>query len=122
MFEKGGPFEKVPVVDLSSSSDEEGLIPDTSRDEEFTRWLFCDINRGVLGSPGDDKVIILIDSDEEEEVREEGAADAKAAPSSAVKSSTPTASVDDADDTNKGRSLDRVIGSSSGGRDEAGLP
>jgi hypothetical protein len=29
-FEQGGPSEKVPVVDLSSSSDEEGLNPDTS--------------------------------------------------------------------------------------------
>jgi hypothetical protein len=39
------------VVDLSSSSDEEGLIPDTSWDEEFTKRLFGDLNRDVLGRP-----------------------------------------------------------------------
>jgi hypothetical protein len=46
VFEQGGPSEKVPVVDLSS--DEEGIIPDTSWDEEFIRRLFGDLNRGVL--------------------------------------------------------------------------
>jgi hypothetical protein len=67
VFEQGGPFEKVPVVDLSSSSDEEGLISHTSRDEEFTKRLFGDLNRDVLGLLGDGKIIILSDSDEEEE-------------------------------------------------------
>jgi hypothetical protein len=56
------------VVDLSSSSDDGDLITDVSRDEEFTRRLFGDLNRDVLGSPGDVKIIILSDSDEEEEV------------------------------------------------------
>jgi hypothetical protein len=65
------------VLVLSSSSDEVGLIPDTSRNEEFTRRLFGDLN--VLGPPGDIKVIILIHFDEEEEVCEEDAANAKAA-------------------------------------------
>jgi hypothetical protein len=51
------------VVDLSSSSDEEGLIPDTSRDEEFTRRLFGDLNCNILGSPSDGNIIILNDSD-----------------------------------------------------------
>jgi hypothetical protein len=36
--------------------------------EEFVRRLFRDLNRGVLGPSGDGKVIILSDSDEEEEV------------------------------------------------------
>jgi hypothetical protein len=49
------------VVDLSSSFDEEGLIADVSRDEEFTRKLFGDFNSDVLGSPGDGKIIILSD-------------------------------------------------------------
>jgi hypothetical protein len=56
------------VVDLSSSSDDGDLITDVSRDEEFTRRLFGDLNRDVLGSHGDVKIIILSDSDEEEEV------------------------------------------------------
>jgi hypothetical protein len=119
VFEQGGPFEKVPVVDLSSSSDEEGLIPNTSRDEEFVRRFFGDLNRTVLGPPDDGKLIILSDFDEEEEVHEEDAANAEAAPSSIVKSLAPTASTDDA---NKGCSPDRVIGGSSSGGDEADLP
>jgi hypothetical protein len=56
------------VVDLSSSSDDGDLITDVSRDEEFTRRLFGDLNCDVLGSPDDVKIIILSDSDEEEEV------------------------------------------------------
>jgi hypothetical protein len=46
----------------------------------------------------------------------------KAAPSSTVKSPAPTASADDADDVDKGRSPDRVIDGSNSGRDEADLP
>jgi hypothetical protein len=107
------------MVDLSSSLDEEGLIHDTSWDEEFARRLFGDLNRGVLGSPDDNKVIILIDSDEEEEVCEEDIVNADTVASSTVKSLAPTAF---ADDINKGRSLDRAIGGSSSGGDEAGLP
>jgi hypothetical protein len=57
MFEQGGPSEKISVVDLSSSSDEEGLIPDTSCDEEFIGRLFGNLNYDVLGSPGDDNAI-----------------------------------------------------------------
>jgi hypothetical protein len=122
VFEQSGPFEKVPVVDLSSSSYEEGLIPDTLWDEEFGRRLFSDLNRGVLGPPGDSKVIILSDFVEEEEVHEEHAADAEAALSSAVKSPAPTASTTDVDDVDKGRSLDRVVGGSNSDGDEADLP
>jgi hypothetical protein len=54
------------VVDLSSSSDEEDFIVDTSWDAEFARRLFGDLNRDVLGPPDNGKVIILSDSDEEE--------------------------------------------------------
>jgi hypothetical protein len=122
VFEQGGPSEKVPVVDLSSSSNKECLIPDTSWDEEFIRRIFGDLNCGVLGPPGDGKVIIPRDSDEEEEVREEDVADIKAMPSSVVKSLAPIAFADDANDTDKGRSLDQAIGDSSSGRDEASPP
>jgi hypothetical protein len=41
-FEQGRPSEKVPVVDLSS--DEENVFPDTTRDEDFARRLFGDLN------------------------------------------------------------------------------
>jgi hypothetical protein len=109
------------VVDLCSSLDE-GLIPDISRDEEFTRRLFGDLNRGVLRPPGDGKVIILINSVEEEEVREEDIVDVEAVPSSVVKSLTPTTFANDTDDADKGRSPDQVIGDSISGGDEAGSP
>jgi hypothetical protein len=122
VFEQGGPSEKVPAVDLSSSSDEECLIPDTSQDEEFARRLFGDLNRSVLGPPSDDKFIILSDSNEEEEVCEEDAANTEAVPSSTVKSLTPTASVDNIDDADKGHSPNRAIGGRSSGGDEVGLP
>jgi hypothetical protein len=59
------------VVDLSLFSDERDLIADVSRDEVFVRRLFGDLNRDVLGPPDDSKIIILSDSDKEEEVREE---------------------------------------------------
>jgi hypothetical protein len=86
VFEQGGPSEKIPVVDLSSSSDEEDLIPYTSWDE-FTKRLFGDLNREVLEPPDDGKVIIFSDSDEEEEeAREEDTTDVEATPSSAIKS------------------------------------
>jgi hypothetical protein len=102
VFEQGGPSEKVPVVDLSSYSNEEGLIPDTSHDEELAKRLFGDLNHDVLGPPGDGNVIILSVSDEEEEVCEEDATDAEAAPSSAARSPAPTASTTDVDEDPKG--------------------
>jgi hypothetical protein len=77
VFEQGSSSRKAPIVDLSSSLDEEGLIPDTSRDEEFTKNLSGDLNRDVLGSLGDSKIIILSNSNEEEEVCEEDATDAE---------------------------------------------
>jgi hypothetical protein len=56
------------MIDLSLSSDEENFIAHTSRDAEFANKLFGDLNRNILGPPGDGKVIILDDSDEENEV------------------------------------------------------
>jgi hypothetical protein len=102
MFEQVDPSEKVPVVDLSSSSDVDGLIPDTSRDEEFTRRPFSDLNHNVLGPPDNGNVIILSDSDEEEEVREEDAIDAEAAPSSVARIPTSIASFTYVDENLKG--------------------
>jgi hypothetical protein len=51
VFEQGDSSGKALVVDLSLSSDEEGLIPDTSCDEEFARRLFVDLNYDVVGGP-----------------------------------------------------------------------
>jgi hypothetical protein len=130
VFEQGGPSEKVPVVDLSSSSDEEGLILDTSRDVEFTQKLFGDLNRDVLRPPDDGNIIILSDSDEEEEVHEEDVADAEPAPSSAARSPAPTASAVDVDEdlngmqdnNSDGLAPDRERGHGSSIGDKVGSP
>jgi hypothetical protein len=89
-------------VDLSSSSNEEGLITDTSRDEKFTRRLFGDLNLDVLGPPGDGNIIILSNFDEEEAVREEDSTDTKATPSSAAGIPASTASAANVDEDLKG--------------------
>jgi hypothetical protein len=61
--EHGRPSEEILVVDLSSGVEND--FPDNSQDEEFARRLFKDLNRGLLGLPSDDNIIILNDSDEE---------------------------------------------------------
>jgi hypothetical protein len=127
----GGGSGKAPVVDLSSSSDEEDSIPDTSRNFELTQRLYGELNRGLLGPPGDGNVIILSNSNEEEEAHEETTADAKATPSAAVvKPSTLAASPANADEdpeatpneSNDGLALGSDTGKSSGGGDKASAP
>jgi hypothetical protein len=66
VFEQGGPSRKAPVIDLSSSLNEEDLIAATSRDFEFVQRLFGELNCVVLRPPDDGKIIILSNSDEEE--------------------------------------------------------
>jgi hypothetical protein len=128
MFEQAGPSKQVPVVDLSLSLDEEDFMADTSRDEDFTRWLFGELNRDVLRPPGDGKVIVLSDSDEEEEVHEETVTDVT--PSANMKSSTSTTSATDAaedsrkmqDDNSDDLAPDENTGKSSSDGDKAGSP
>jgi hypothetical protein len=98
-----GPSGKALVVNLSSYSDQEDLIADTSCDEEFARRLFGDLNRDVLRSSRDGNIIILSNSDEEEEqVREEKTVGAEAAPSSTAVNPASTVSSVDADEVPKG--------------------
>jgi hypothetical protein len=92
VFEQGGPSRNIPVVELSSSSDEEGFFAVTARDAEFAKLLFNDLNHDLLGPPGNGKVIVISDSDDEEEEREETTADVEVAPSVAGKFSTPASS------------------------------
>jgi hypothetical protein len=40
VFEQGGPSKNIPVIDLSSSSNEEDFFTDTSRDAELASQLF----------------------------------------------------------------------------------
>jgi hypothetical protein len=115
--EQGGPSEPVPIVDLASSSGEEDFFADTSRDEELARKLFGDLNRDILGPPGDGKIIVLSDSDDEDEVHEDAVVNAEAAPPSAVNSADTTTSAPDANETPDGVQDDNTDGG-----DEAGLP
>jgi hypothetical protein len=92
------------VIDLSISSNEENFIADTSCDAEFGRKLFDDLNRDILGPPGDDKVIILDDSNEEKEAPDEKTVGTELAATSAAINSAPTASVV-ADDAPKGAKM-----------------
>jgi hypothetical protein len=86
------------MIHLSLSLDEENFIADTSCDAEFVSKLFGDLNRNILGPPGDGKVIILDDSDEEKEASDDKMAGTKLAATSAAVNPAPTASavVDDA--------------------------
>jgi hypothetical protein len=101
VFEQDQPSERITVVDLTSD-EEENIIPDTSWDEEFVKRLFGDLNCGRLGPPGDGKVIILSNSNEEEEVREETTINANVASSFPVRSPAPITSATDADGDPKG--------------------
>jgi hypothetical protein len=67
VFEQGGSSGKAPVVELSSSSDEGELIHDTCHDFEFAQRLYGELDHAFLGVPGDGKIIILNNFDEEKE-------------------------------------------------------
>jgi hypothetical protein len=134
------------VIDLSSSSDEEDSIADTSCDFEFTQRLYGELNHDFLGPPSDGKIIILSDSDEEnEEVRKEkSSAPEDAAAFAAVnlasttsasdidapadRTSTPAASPADTDedpeatpnDSSDGLALGPNIGKDNDGGNKAG--
>jgi hypothetical protein len=75
------------------------LVVDTSRDKEFARKLFGDLNRDILGPPSDGKIIIIDDFDDDDEAQEEGTADIElmAVPASAA-DAPAGARVDNSDD------------------------
>jgi hypothetical protein len=104
-------------VDLALSSGEEESIANTSRDEEFTTKLFDDLNRDILGPPGDGKIIVISDSDDEDETHEDAAVNAEATPPSAANSADSSTSASDVDETPDGVSDDNADGG-----DEAGSP
>jgi hypothetical protein len=104
-------------VELALSSGEEESIADTSRDEEFTRKLFGDLNRDILGPPDDGKIIVISDSDDEDETHEDAAVNAEAAPPSATNSTDSPTSASDVNEIPDGVSDDNADGG-----DEAGSP
>jgi hypothetical protein len=115
--EQGGPSEPVTIVDLASSSGEEDFFADTSRGDELARKLFGDLNHDILGPPGDGKIIVLSDSDDEDEAHEDAAVNVETAPPSAVNSADTPTSAPNADETPDGVQDDNTDGG-----DEAGLP
>jgi hypothetical protein len=82
VFEQGNASRKTLMIDPSS------FIVDTSRDEELVRKLFSDLNCDILGPPGDGKVIVLDDSDYDNEAQDEKTI--------GTQSTTAPASADDA--------------------------
>jgi hypothetical protein len=64
VFKKGNASGKIPMLEPSS------FIVDTSRDEEIARKLFGDLHRDILEPSGDGKIIIIDDSDDNDEVQE----------------------------------------------------
>jgi hypothetical protein len=102
---------------LALSSSEEDSIADTSRDEEFARKLFGDLNRDILGPLGDGKTIVISDSDDEDETHEDAVVNAEAAPPSAANSADSPTSASDVDETPDGVSDDNADGG-----DKAGSP
>jgi hypothetical protein len=120
------------VIEISSYSDEEeDFFADIARGAEFAKRLFGELNRDLLGLPGDGKVNVISDSDEEEEARVETITDVEATPSTvAGKSSTPASSAADADEDSGKMQVDssddiapgQDTCKSSGGTDEAGVP
>jgi hypothetical protein len=78
VFEQGGPSKRIPAWVFHRTR--KMSSHDTSWDEDFARTLFGDLNHGLLRPPDYGSVIIISDSDEEEETREEDAIDADVVP------------------------------------------
>jgi hypothetical protein len=93
VFEQDNASGKIPMLEPSS------FIVDTFHDEEIARKLFGDLNRDILGPPGDGKIIILNDSDDDGEAQEETTVEIEStvAPAS-VNDALAEARIDNSDD------------------------
>jgi hypothetical protein len=101
VFEQGSASGVIPVSGPSS------LVVDTSRDEEFIRKLFGDLNRDLLGPPGDGKIIIIDDSNNDDEAQEEGTTGAEPTTVPAPTAEAPTVTrVDNIDDQGSDQEAD----------------
>jgi hypothetical protein len=129
VFEQGDSSGKALMINLSLSSDEENFIADTSCDAKFTRKPFGDLNCDILRPPGDGKVIILDDSDEEKEALDEKTVGTELAATSAAVNPMPTATavVDDAhervkNDNSDDQGLDQEASGGNGNGSGDGAP
>jgi hypothetical protein len=66
VFEQGSASGTTPVSDPCL------LVVDTSRDEEFARKPFGNLNCDIIRLHGDSKIIIIDDSGDDDEAQEEG--------------------------------------------------
>jgi hypothetical protein len=83
------------------------LFVDTSHDEQFTRKLFGDLNRNILGPPGNGKIIIIDDSDNDDEAQDEGTVGIEPTAVLASAADAPTgARVTDSDDQGSDQEVD----------------
>jgi hypothetical protein len=99
--EQGNTSRKIPMLKPFL------FIVDTSRDEEIARKFFGDLNRDILGPPSDSKIIILDDSDNDDEAQEETTAEIEStiAPASAD-DALVKARIDNSDDQGPGQEAD----------------
>jgi hypothetical protein len=75
------------------------LVVDTSRNEEFARNLFGDLNYDILRPPFDSKIIIIDDSNDDNEAQEEETTSIKPTVVPAFAADDPAgARVDNSDD------------------------
>jgi hypothetical protein len=107
VFEQGNAFRKTSMIDPSS------FIVDSSCDEELSRKFFDDLNHDILGPPGDGKIIVLDDSNDNGEAQEEKTA--------GIKFTTAPASADNAPKEAKiGNSDDQGLDQEADGGDNNG--
>ncbi len=87
--------------------DPSSFIVDTSRDEELTRKLFGDLNHDILEPPGDGRIIILYDSDDDGEAQEETTAEIESSVAPASTNDAPVeARIDNSDDQGPNQDAD----------------
>jgi hypothetical protein len=107
VFGQGNAFGKTTMIDPSS------FIVDSSCDEELARKLFGDLNHDILGPPGDGKIIVLDDSDDNGEAQEEKTV--------GIKFTTAPASADNAPiEAKTGNSDDQGLDQEADGGDNSG--
>jgi hypothetical protein len=101
VFEQGNASGKIPMLDPSL------FIVDTSHDEELARNLFGDLNHDILGPPGDCKIIVLDDSDDDNDAQEEVTTDIESTIAPASANDAPTeARIGDSDDQGPNQEAD----------------
>jgi hypothetical protein len=100
-------FEQSSASGATPVSSPSLLVVDTSRNEQFARKLFGDLNRDILKPPDDGKIIMIDKSDDDDEAQEEGmvGAEPTMVPASTVDAPAGTR-VDNSDDQGSDQEAD----------------